>query len=157
MTLRNDHIRALELMSLPKGERRELPEEQSLWLEQHLADCPPCTEQMEQIELGLSQMRHDATRISARAGLVRHTQLRVRQRAYELNQQDELLQPLWVACFLALGWTAFSLPFLWEGFKWLGSSIGMPELVWQSTFVIAWLTPPSIGAAVSVRRKKQIA
>jgi hypothetical protein len=158
MTLRNDHIRALELMALPKGERRELAAEPSAWLEQHLTDCILCTQQSQQIHQSLRDMRQFATSISATSSLVRHTQLRVRQRAYELNQQDELMQPLWIACLLALGWAAFSVPFLWEGFHWLGSSLGMPELIWQIMFVITWLTPPSIGAAVSVaRRKKQLA
>jgi hypothetical protein len=158
MTLRNDHIRALELMALPKSARRGVPQEQSAWLEQHLLDCPPCTEQSQQIDQSLNDMRQVSTSISATSALVRHTQLRVRQRAYELNQQDELMQPLWIACMLALGWVAFSVPFLWEGMKWLGSSFGMPELIWQSIFVITWLMPPSIGAGVSAaRRKKAIA
>lgn len=155
MTLRNDHIRAQELISLPKSERRQLPEEQSAWLEQHLVDCEPCTEQATNLEQNLNELRQTTTSISAPSSLVRHTQLRVRQRAYELNQQDELMQPLWIACMLALGWVAFSMPFLWEGFRWLGSSFGMPELIWQAVFVLTWLTPPAIGAGVSVARRKR--
>lgn len=155
MTLRNDHIRAQELIALPKSERRNLPEEQSLWLEQHLTECEPCTGQASEFEQSLSELRQMATSISATSALVRHTQLRVRQRAYELNQQDELMQPLWIACALALGWVAFSMPFLWEGFRWLGSSFGTPEIIWQAVFVLTWLTPPALGAGVSVARRKK--
>ena len=155
MTLRNDHLRAQELIALPKKERRELPQNDAVWLEQHLVECELCAGEAAQFEQSLNHLRQVATSISATSSLVRHTQLRVRQRAYELNQQDELMQPLWIACMLALGWVAFSMPFLWEGFRWLGSAFGTPEIIWQAVFVLTWLIPPAIGAGVSVARRKK--
>jgi hypothetical protein len=41
-----------------------------------------------------------------------------------------------------------SIPLLWEGFAWIGNRGRVLDLVWQSGFVVAWLMPFGLIAAL---------
>src|SRR3954470_658617 len=79
--------------------------------------------------------------VYANPAMVRATQMRVRARAAEMRLQQETMRPLWISSALALAWAVLSMPLLWQGFAWLGRVNHVPDLVWQTGFVIIALTP----------------
>jgi hypothetical protein len=76
--------------------------------------------------------------------------LRVRARAWELRQQQNNLRPLWISCVLAFTWAVVSMPFLWQGFEWLGRNQRLPEIVWQTGFVIMSLMPIAAVGTIAI-------
>lgn len=65
-----------------------------------------------------------------------------------MRERQERISPLWISCAIASLWAMISIPFLWEGFAWLGSHGRVADLVWQSGFVVAWLMPFGLAAAL---------
>ena len=139
MTQPNQHLRALELMIDSLSRRSQVSSNDCAWLESHLADCPECASQESSIKMAISEMR--SIPVMANPTLVHATQLRVRARAQELRRQEENMRPLWLACAFAFAWAVLALPFLWQGFAWLGHANRVPDFVWQTGFLAIALLP----------------
>src|SRR5262249_6587319 len=119
-------------------------------LDAHLSECADCSAQQDAIGEAVRDIRTSSFSITASPNLVRATQLRVRERAWELRQQQENLRPLWISCVLAFAWAVVSMPFLWQGFEWLGRSERLPDLVWQTGFVVMSLMPIAAVGTIAI-------
>ena len=131
----------------------ELNESDSRFLESHIASCLSCQERSNPIDSAVHQMRSAV--VYADPVMVRATQMRVRERAAEMRRQQESMRPLWISSALALGWAVLSMPLLWQGFAWLGHTVHMPDIVWQSGFGIMALTPLMAVGTVGVASRFQ--
>jgi hypothetical protein len=150
----NEHERAQTLLMQQRVEG--VSNEDSLWLESHLAGCEDCVQQAFALAEAMQQARSEALQITASAALVRSTQSRVRARARQLEWQRERMLPVWMAAAMALGWTVVSTPLLWEGFSWLGNLTHAPAILWQSGFIFSWLTPTALIGAAALSRRDRI-
>ena len=154
MSVRRDHDqhqRARELIFQSFGE--SITREQDAWLAAHLSGCKPCAAEMESVQQSLLDLHSIACSITASASLVRATQFQVRMRARELQQQDDLMKPLWIAAALAFTWAVVSMPFLWEGFEWLGIHNQLPQMVWVTGFLVMCLMPAAAVAVVALAKR----
>ena len=138
------HQRAEHLLAASKVEGIS-PAEQE-WLETHLESCVPCNEYTAALERAVASLR--SVRIPLDPALVRATQFRVRLRAHELREQESRMQGLWISCALSWVLGALSAPLLWWGFQWVGRHIALPDLAWQTAFVLWWVMPAAAAAAV---------
>lgn len=149
------HARAQEIMLQSRSERACRTAQQEHLLQSHLGECSDCAQQMESIQTSLAEVQAVSASIAASSLLVRSTQLRVRARARELQKQQELMQPLWIAAMLAFLWAGGSMPFLWQGFQWLGHNNNLPDMIWVSGFLIMSLMPAAAVGTVALARTQQ--
>jgi hypothetical protein len=138
------HARAQQLMAAARVEGISASEQ--AWLEQHLEACAACAQDAARTARALETLRWVA--VSADPALVRATQQRVRQRAYELAERRARLLPLAASCGLAALLGLAAVTSLWRGFAWLGELWGLPSLAWQAGFLSAWFLPTAVTAAV---------
>lgn len=103
-------------MAIACGEEASAVEQ--AWLREHLASCAPCREFAESTGAAIRQLR--AVPMMAGASLVSTTQLRVRQRAHELQRHRERLWVISICCAAVALCTAISTLALWQGFVWMG-------------------------------------
>jgi hypothetical protein len=125
------------------------------WLQAHLTACAVCTRYAEQIAGVIGTLR--SVSVMPSPGLVSTTQLRVRARAQELRDRQARLRPLWIACAFAVLTSAVTTPYLWWGFEWVGHSLGVSDLFWQTGFVMSWTLPAIITAALVIARHTHFA
>jgi hypothetical protein len=135
------HSDAFDLMLKAKARAEELSDDQRQRLDSHLSECSDCSAQHDALSEAVSDIRTSSFSITASPNLVRTTQLRVRARAWELRQQKNTMRPLSLSCLLAFAWALVSMPFLWQGFEWLGRANKLPDVLWQTGFVIMALMP----------------
>lgn len=138
------HARARQLIAAARVEG--ISPSQQAWLEEHLETCGECAQEAAQTEQALEALRWVA--VSADPALVRATQQRVRQRAYELAERRARMLPFALSCGLAAALGLATLLPLWRGFEWIGESWGVPALIWQAGFLSAWLLPAVLTAVV---------
>jgi predicted anti-sigma-YlaC factor YlaD len=120
-------------------------------LEEHLNACPDCRKYRDGTDSVINSLRN--TSVGVDPELVRSTQQLVRARASELNSRADL-NPVaaWIAAIVTLMWIAVTAPYLWRGFKWVGTRTGIPDLVWQMGFGLWWLLPALVLAVVLATR-----
>jgi len=129
---RNEHERARELIALAGAgsPSAEIPSgKEQAWLRTHLDACATCRDYQEAAGRVVRELRSQP--LAAGSALVRATQTRVRQRALELQHQQERL---WVICVCSLAVTlatAVTTVVLWRGFAWMGEQARLPAPVWQ--------------------------
>jgi len=116
------------------------------WLEAHLGSCARCAEYAAAVERAVASVR--SVSIPPNPTLVRATQFRVRLRAQELREQESRMRGLWISCAFSWVLGALSAPLLWWGFQWVGRHMVLPDLVWQTAFVLWWVMPAAVAAAV---------
>lgn len=138
-----------------RAERWHRSAEQESLLQSHLAECGECALQMQAIQISLQEVQAVSASIAASATLVRSTQLRVRARARELKKQEDFMRPLGVAAAVAFLWAGASMPFLWEGFQWLGRNNNLPDMVWVTGFVVMALMPAAAVGTIALARSQQ--
>jgi hypothetical protein len=138
------HQRAEHLLAASKVEGISPAERE--WLEAHLESCAPCGERAVALERAVASLR--SVSIALDPALVRATQFRVRLRAQELREQESRMRGLWVSCALSWVLGALSAPLLWWGFQWVGRHIALPDLAWQTAFVLWWVMPAAAAVAV---------
>ena len=116
------------------------------WLEAHLESCLLCAEYAAALERAITSLR--AVSIPLDPALVRATQFRVRLRARELHERESRMRGLWISC--ALSWVSgvLSAPLLWWGLQWIGHHMALPDLAWQTAFILWWVMPAAATAAV---------
>lgn len=138
------HQRAEHLLAASKVEGTS-PAEQE-WLEAHLESCVPCAEYTAALERAVASLR--SVSIALDPALVRATQLRVRSRAQELREQESRMRGLWISCAFSWALGVLSAPLLWWGFRWVGRHMALPDLAWQTAFVLWWVMPAAAATAV---------
>jgi hypothetical protein len=147
----NDHQRAMETQALLASSRIRTEEVSSArleHLEHHMRACDQCVDAAESIIEVVSELRAGHTNIQASRYLVRATQARLYERGLQVREGQERTSPLWISSVIAFLWAVLSVPLLWEGFAWIGNRGRVLDLVWQSAFVVAWLMPFGLIAAL---------
>lgn len=152
---RDVHVEVREIMLQSRAERAARSMEQETLLQNHISECAECAQAMEAIQTSLREVQAVSASIAADTLLVRSTQLRVRARARELKKQEDLMRPLGVAAAVAFVWAVASIPFVWQGFQWLGSRGNLPDMVWVSGFLAMTLMPAAAVGTIALARKQQ--
>jgi predicted anti-sigma-YlaC factor YlaD len=135
----DSHERARMLIALSDPSEERLASADQSWLQTHLDSCPACREFRENSREAVHALR--GISIAADSRLVSATQMRVRQRALELQRHQERF---WVICACVATVTfcsAVSTALLWRGFAWLGQQAQLQAPVWEGGFVVFYLTP----------------
>jgi predicted anti-sigma-YlaC factor YlaD len=115
-------------------------------VQEHLSECAACREFGELIG-GLERALHSIS-IAADASLVNVTRARVHYRAAELERQRQRWWLITLSTALVALSTVVTTPFLLQGFAWLGSSMHVPNLVWQAGFVLFWISPALLASVL---------
>ncbi len=147
------HERAVRLLAAERVEG--LAADDRTWLDEHLEHCPDCAAHGRALEEALGALR--AVSVPVRPALVATTQLRVRLRARELREQRARMRALWVACALSWLLGAVTAPLLWRAFAWIGSSLALPNIVWEVSFALWWVTPAAVVAGVLAWWRSRVA
>jgi hypothetical protein len=87
--------------------------------------------------------------------LVRSAQMRVRERAQEIQQHRERMSPLVIACTLACVWAIGAIPLTWQGFSSLAQTWHVPATLWQATAVLFALAPAALITAIGVAMQRE--
>jgi predicted anti-sigma-YlaC factor YlaD len=136
---RNPHDEARELIALGDV----LADAQQAWLRSHLQECEVCRDYAEAANRVVRALRSQP--LAAGSALVQATQMRVRQRALELQRQQERLWVICVCCVAVTLGTAFTTAALWRGFVWMGQQARLPGPVWQIGLVALGLVPAIVA------------
>ena len=131
------HERARLLIALSGQE--EIAAEEQVWLAAHLQSCASCREFAENSREIVRSLR--ATSVTATAGLVFATQMRVHQRAQELQHRQERFWTILVCCAAVTLCTAFTTAILWRGFAWIGQQVQLSAPVWEAGLAVFCLMP----------------
>lgn len=123
----------------------DISEQDRGWLESHLAECAPCAQAAAALEAAIGSVRGAA--VTADARLVRATQMRVRSRAAELQQQTAAMRPLWIASALVIAYAALSTAAAWQVFALAGEWFRLTALSSRLVFGFFWIAP-AIGASL---------
>lgn len=129
-----------------------LPASEQAWLDEHLEECAACAQFAAATRRAVEGLRWVA--VNASPALVETTQQRVRLRTRELAERQERWLPLAVSCGLAALLSLVTLPYLWQGFAWMGEQWRLPALAWQAGFVSAWFLPTSLTAVALWMRSR---
>jgi anti-sigma factor RsiW len=123
------------------------------WLDSHLEDCAACAQDAAETRRTLQTLRWMA--VNADPGMVRATRLQVRMRARELDEGRSRSLLLWASGVLTTVVGMVTLPLLWSGFAWLGQKMSLPNGVWQFGFLVAWLLPAVVIAAMLRQQSRE--
>ena len=148
---RNAHDEARELIALGEG----LLDAQQAWLRAHLNECEACRHYAEAANGVVRTLR--SLPLAADSRLVRATQMRVRQRALELQRQQERLWVICVCCVAVTLGTAFTTAVLWRGLAWMGQQARLPGPVWQIGLVALGLMPAIVAGILLLARGTYLA
>jgi anti-sigma factor RsiW len=121
------------------------------WLNGHLEKCPECQAWAQAGERALGALRSNSVKIDP--ALVSVTQARVRLRAREWHENQVRMRALWICCALSWILGVASAPLVWRAFQWVGLHASLPNLVWETAFLLWWLLPA--GAVAGVLAWKQ--
>lgn len=116
-----------------------LSDAEQSWLATHLESCPPCHQFRENSRETIRALR--GIPIAAGQRLVSTTQMRVRQRAQELQRQQERLWVVCACCAAVTLSTVVTTAVLWFGFEWIGQQARLAAAVWEGGFVVFYLVP----------------
>jgi len=128
---------------------------EQVWLAAHLDACASCRQFAENLRETVRALR--AISVPAGGSLVSATQRLVRQRALELQRQQERLWVTWVCCAAVTLGTAFTTAVLWRGFAWMGQQARLPGPVWQIGLVALGLMPAIVAGIVLLARGTYLA
>jgi hypothetical protein len=143
------HERAIQLID--KRQVEGLTAEERDWLEAHLESCALCRNQALETERALQALRSAVPRFDVT--LVLRTQMRARMRAHELIENAARMRALWISCALSWVLGVVSAPLLWRGFEWVGHRLAISRAVWMTGFVVSWVAPAVVTAAVIAWRQ----
>ena len=141
------------LIALSGTEEGSNPEQS--WLAAHLESCEPCREFAENSREAVRSLR--AFPVTAAGSLVSATQMRVRQRAQELQRRQEWLRVIWVCCSAVTLSTAFTTAILWRGFAWMGQQARLSAPVWEIGLMAFCLMPAILAGILLLARGTHLA
>jgi hypothetical protein len=150
---RNEHERAQEL--LLERKTASLAGHDDVWLQAHLAGCDDCSCRAGSISTAVQDIRTVSGQITCSRMLVRSAQMRVRERAQEIQQHRERMSPLVIACTLACVWAIGAIPLTWQGFSSLAQTWHVPATLWQATAVLFALAPAALITAIGVAMQRE--
>jgi hypothetical protein len=150
---RDQHARAQELLLDRKA--GVIGEKEFSWLEAHLVRCLACSESAASMETAIHDLQAASREVTATRQLVRATQMRVRERAAEMEAQRERMSPLAVAVSIASVWALGSIPLTWEGFQMLAPSLHLSTAVWQGAAIFTSIAPAALITAVGIAVKRE--
>jgi hypothetical protein len=145
---RTEHERAQMLIALSGPDGISAAEQG--WLTAHLDACVSCREFAENSRKTINALR--TISVTASGSLVSTTQRRVRQRALELQRQQERLWMICVCCIAVTLGTAFTTAILWGGMTWMGQQARLSNPVWQIGLVGLGLMPAIVAAIMLLAR-----
>ena len=144
--IRNVHDEACALIGLGGA----ISDTQQDWLLRHLEQCEACRLYLEAVNDVVGALR--SVPISADSRLVRASQMRVRFHARSLRQMRQRVWLIGMAC-LGVGLSAtVTAPILWSLFAWIGQMAGVPNIVWQASFMFFFVLPGVIVAVLLLAR-----
>jgi hypothetical protein len=147
------HERARVMIALSGAEAasnaRALRDDE-MWLASHLEACVSCREFAENSWAAIGSLR--GMPITAGGRLVSTTQLRVRQRAQELQRQQERFWVMCICCAAVTFSTVLTTAVLWRGFAWLGGQARLSAPVWQGGFAVFYLMPAVLAGILLLAR-----
>jgi len=129
--------------------------EQEPWLAEHLGACADCREFADRAGAVVRSLR--AAPVAAGWSLVSTTQMRVRQRARELQLRQERLAAIWICCAAVTLMAGFTVAALWSGMAWIGVRISLAAPVWQMSFLVFSLLPTIVTAILLLARGTHLA
>jgi len=138
----SDHERARELVLL--ADIDEVSQRDALWLEAHLSGCAECACFAEEFEFAERALRR--VPVTAPVALVSATQMRVRQRAAELRDQQARNFLIGISFCLGLLWSAGSA---FAGLKlsgWLADKVHVATWIIATGVAVFWLAPAVVIA-----------
>ncbi len=147
----HERARMLIALSGPEG----ISAAEQVWLAAHLDACASCRQFAENLRETLRALR--AISVTAGGSLVSVTQRRVRQRALELQRQQERLWVICVCCVAVTLGTAFTTAVLWGGLAWMGQQARLPGPVWQIGLVALGLMPAIVAGILLLARGTYLA
>ena len=131
------HERAQRLIAL-SGPEPVSNEDQS-WLAAHLESCALCRQFAANLPRIIHSLRSNP--ITAGQALVSTTQMRVRQRARELQRLQERLWVISICCTAVTISSLLTTVALWRGISWLSQQVRLPAPLWEIGFLIFCFTP----------------
>jgi hypothetical protein len=78
--------------------------------------------------------------------------MRVRQRARELQRQQERFWVVCICCATVTLSAAFTTAALWRGFAWMGEQARLSAPVWQGSFAVFYLMPAVLAGILLLAR-----
>ncbi|MGD0696471.1 MAG: hypothetical protein ABSB82_16740 [Terriglobia bacterium] len=123
------------------------------WLDAHLETCRACSAWAESVERSITVLR--TVSVPVDPCLIDRTRLRVHVRAQELRKHAEQMRALWISCALSWALGVVSAPLLWEGLKWMGQRLALPEAVGLVAFPVLWTVPAAFVGAVLVWKRSR--
>jgi len=148
---REVHQEAQQLLALGDA----ISDAERKWLRAHLAECDACRDYAESTRRVVAALR--SIPIAADLRLVRAAQMQVRFHAARLRETRERMWLVGVVCVSVGISTAFSAPFLWRLFAWLGTWAGVSATVWEASFVFFWIAPALITSLILLGRGTHLA
>ena len=147
------HERARVLIALSGPE--EIPHAERSWLTEHLESCAPCREFAENSAAAIRLLR--VTPVTAGVSLVATTQMRVRERARELQRRQERLWMIWACSAAVTLCTACTTVVTWQGFAWIGQQARLSAPVWEIGFVVFCLMPAIVAGILLLAQGTHLA
>jgi hypothetical protein len=133
----SDHERARELILIRDIEG--IADSEGVWLASHLGSCAECSGFVE--ELALAERALRSVPVTAPLALVSATQMRVRQRAAELRDQQARNFLIGISFCLGLLWSAASAFVGMRLSGWLADKIHVAPWIIAAGFIVFWLAP----------------
>ena len=144
--IRNAHDEARALIALGGA----ISDTQQDWLRAHLKQCEACHRYAQAVTDVVGALR--SVPISADSRLVRASQMRVRFHARRLQQMRQRMWLVGLAC-MCVGLSAtLTAPVLWRLFAWIGQMAGVPNVVWQVSFMFFFVLPGLVVAVFLLAR-----
>jgi hypothetical protein len=144
------HARAVELITRRRVELLTRDDEQ--WLTTHLNECAECAAEETRVSGSLSALR--AMNIDLPRNLASRTQLRVRLRAEELREHGPANRLIWAVAVVSWILGLATAPWVWRGFEWAGTELGLPKLVWAAGVALWWIIPALAATGIVLLERK---
>lgn len=139
-----DHERALELIMRSGSE--EIAAADAEWLDVHLGACAECNDYAEAFASAARLMR--ATTVMASSALVSSTQMRLRARAHELEEQRARVVLVALSFCLGALSSAASAWLWWRFGGWVAERIGLSQAIVQPGIMVFLLLPALVIAGL---------
>jgi len=129
--------------------------EEASWLDEHLASCAFCREFAGAARNVVRALR--SIPVTAGPDLISATQMRVRQRARELQLRQERLWAVWICCSSVTLVAGFTTVVLWSGLSWVAQRISIGAPIWEMGYVAVSLMPVVVVAVLLLARGTHLA
>jgi predicted anti-sigma-YlaC factor YlaD len=139
-----DHERALELI-MRRG-TEEIAARDAEWLEAHLGACAECNDYAEAFASAARLMR--ASTVMASSALVASTQMRLRTRAHQLEEQRARVVLIALSFCLGALSSAVSAWLWWRFGSWVAERLGVSQAIVQPGIMVFLLLPALVIAGL---------